>query len=152
MADQSERFQCSLNPHYSRGECRHSDYTLWLCVGKCLPHRWQSVDTLQNLRWKKMYLRLWKILAFSPGGKSTFANIELYIWSVINSTWNGGAPVAELNPCAFDRASTACKQVFSHLPLCLPPLFPLLSLFLPHQGVWRGRFLWLSPLWINCFS
>lgn len=57
---------------------------------KCLPHHWQSVDTLQNLRWKEMQLRLWKILAFSPGGKSTLTNIELYIWSVINSTWNGG--------------------------------------------------------------
>lgn len=74
----------------ARGAPALQTTNLWLCVGKCLPHHWQSVDTLQNLRWKEMQLRLWKILAYSPGGKSTLTNIELYIWSVINSTWNGG--------------------------------------------------------------
>lgn len=37
--------------------------------------------------------------------------------------------MAEPNPPAFDRTSSACKQVFSHLPLCLSPCFlPPLSL------------------------
>lgn len=79
-----------LNLHVVRGVQTLQTTNLWLCVGKCLPHHWQSVDTLQDLSWKEMQFRLWKILAFSPGGKSTLTNIELYIWSVINSTWNGG--------------------------------------------------------------
>lgn len=37
--------------------------------------------------------------------------------------------MAELNPCAFDRTSSACKQVFSHLPLlCLSLHFSALPL------------------------
>lgn len=77
---------------------------------------------------RKRSLDCEKILAFSPGGKSALTNIELYIWSVINSTWNGGPWWQSWTPVLLIAPAVPVNKYFPiSLSVCLS-VFPLPTL------------------------